>query len=347
MPAARFAIFGTGFWSRYQLAGWREVGDVQCVGLYNRTRVKAEALARQFALPADIVFDDPAALLRQVRPDFVDVISDQATHHRFVMLCAEHRVPVICQKPFAATLERARQMLSACEAADVPLLIHENWRWQRPIRELHRVLAGEEIGQVFRCRIHYCNSFPVFDNQPFLRELPRFILMDIGTHILDTARFLFGEAAMLLCTTHRINAGIRGEDAASVLMSTDRGITVSVEMSYASRTEHERFPQTFFFIEGDGGSVELTTDYWLRVTTREGTHARRVPLPRYAWADPVYDVVHASIVDCNRDLLAHLRGRKEAETTGRDNLRTLELVEACYASAERGASSAPVHEDRL
>jgi predicted dehydrogenase len=54
--ALRFALLGTGFWSRYQLAGWRELGaeggDVECVALYNRTRSKAEALARAYGVPA-------------------------------------------------------------------------------------------------------------------------------------------------------------------------------------------------------------------------------------------------------------------------------------------------------
>ena len=37
----RFAVFGTGFWARFQLAAWREVGGVECVALYNRTRVQS------------------------------------------------------------------------------------------------------------------------------------------------------------------------------------------------------------------------------------------------------------------------------------------------------------------
>ena len=45
MKPLKFAIFGTGFWSRYQLAGWHEVGGVACVAAYNRTISKAKILA--------------------------------------------------------------------------------------------------------------------------------------------------------------------------------------------------------------------------------------------------------------------------------------------------------------
>ncbi|MGH7947304.1 MAG: hypothetical protein ACREF9_20215 [Opitutaceae bacterium] len=44
----RFALAGTGFWSRYQPHGWRELRGCECVALYNRTRAKADALARGF-----------------------------------------------------------------------------------------------------------------------------------------------------------------------------------------------------------------------------------------------------------------------------------------------------------
>ena len=162
------------------------------------------------------------------------------------------------------------------------------------------------------------------------------MLTDMGTHILDTARFLFGEARSVYCRTHRVHTDIRGEDAASVVLAMESGATVSCEISYATRMEHERFPQTFVFVEGDQGCVELGHDYWIRTTTAAGTFARRCPPPRYGWADPLYDVVHASIVPCHTNLLAALQGRGPAETTAEDNLKTLALVFAGYESARAG-----------
>ena len=332
MKELRFAVFGAGFWAPFQLEGWEEVGGAKCVAVYNRTRSKAERLAERFGIPS--VYDDAQALLSEEKVDFVDIITDVNSHSPFVRLAAQHKLPVICQKPLGPSLEEAREMASACRDASVPLFVHENFRWQTPIRALHQTIGSGTIGNVFRGRIQYANSFPVFDNQPFLKELDRFILTDMGTHILDVARFLFGEARSVYCRTHRVNPTIKGEDVATVLLATVGGATVTCELSYASRTEDERFPQTYAFVEGDRGSAVLGLDYWVRTTTAEGTHARRYPPPRYAWADPQYDVVHASIVDCNRNLLGALRDGKIADTTAADNLQTLELVYAAYESAE-------------
>lgn len=331
MKNLRFAIIGTGFWARYQLAAWGEVPGAKCVALYNRTRAKAEALAREFGVPA--VYENAEELLQREKPDFLDIITDVDTHGRFVHLAAAHKTAVICQKPMAPSIAEAEKMIAACRIADVPFSIHENWRWQMPVRELKKVLNSGIIGPVFRARIDYCNSFPVFDNQPFLKTLEQFILTDMGSHILDTARFLFGEAVRVYCQTHRIHPGIQGEDVATVMLKMQNGATVVCNLSYASRVEHDCFPQTFVFVEGESGSVELAPDYWLRLTTERGTETRRVPPPVYSWADPRYALVHSSIVACHRDLLKALQTHTIPDTSAEDNLKTLKLVQAAYDSA--------------
>lgn len=334
MRELRFAILGTGFWARYQLAAWKELEGVRCIALYNRTRRKAELLASEFGVGK--VYDDAESLLRNEQPDFVDIITDAGTHRRFTELAAHYRVPAICQKPLAPTLADAEAMLAACRAARVPLLVHENWRWQAPLREFKRALERGSIGRVFRARVTYSNSFPVFENQPFLKELRQFILTDVGTHILDTARMLFGEAETVYCQTQRVHQDIRGEDVATVMLGMCSGATVTCEMSYASRVEQDRFPETYVLVEGEEGALELGADYWVRVTTVQGTHGRRCPPPHYAWADPRYALVQAAGVNCNRDLLSALRGEATAETTGEDNLESLRLVFAAYDSAASG-----------
>ncbi|MCX8157265.1 MAG: Gfo/Idh/MocA family oxidoreductase [Verrucomicrobiae bacterium] len=334
MSEMRFAVMGTGFWARYQLAAWYELPGVKCVALYNRTVAKAEALAREFGIPA--VYGDVESLLRHEEVDFVDIITDVSTHRALVELAARYRRPVICQKPMAPTMADAEAMVRACAAAGVPFFVHENWRWQTPLRALKKVLDSGVVGRIFRARVTYCNSFPVFDNQPFLKEVEQFILMDIGTHILDTTRMLLGEAKHLYCRTTRVRADIRGEDVATVMMEMASGATVVCEMSYASRLEHERFPETYVFVEGSQGSVELGPDYWVRVTTANGTLAQRHPPPFYRWADARYAVAQTAGVACNANLLQALRGAGPAETTGEDNLKTLRLVFAAYESARTG-----------
>jgi predicted dehydrogenase len=335
MKPLRFAVIGAGFWARYQLAGWREAGAADCIAICNRTRSRAESLAREFGIPA--VYTDPGELLRRENPDVVDIISAPGAHEEHVLLVAAGGFPVICQKPMALSLAAAERMVTACREKRVPFFVHENWRWQAPIRALKRVLDGGRIGTVFRGRINMISGYPVFRNQPFFKTLDRFLLTDQGSHQLDVARFLFGEAESVYCHTDRVHPDIRGEDVATVMLRMRAGATVVVSMGFAENfLERDHHPQTYIFVEGDKGSAELGPDYWVRVTTETGTHAGRHPPPRYQWVDPEYEVAQASIVPCIADIMRGLRKESTAETTGEDNLKTVRLVAAAYDSAETG-----------
>lgn len=329
----RFAMFGTGFWSTFQLGGWLEAGGVECVALYNRTVSKAENLAERFGVPK--VYGSPEELLENEELDFVDICTNVETHYPFTKMAAERGLHVVCQKPMAVDLDEARQMVQVCKDAGVKLFINENWRWQSPLRQFKKMMDSGRIGKPFRARIHYANSFPVFANQPFLKELDQFILTDIGSHILDTARYLFGDAKSLYCNITRVHPDIKGEDVATCMMKMgDEPITVTCEMSYASLTETERFPETFVYVEGDKGFLELGGDFWIRETTEEGTLAKRYPPPRYDWADPAYDLIHSSIVPTQADFVQAFQNDTLAETNGDDNLKTVELVFKSYESAK-------------
>ncbi|MBM3956816.1 MAG: Gfo/Idh/MocA family oxidoreductase [Gemmatimonadetes bacterium] len=335
MSDLRFAMFGAGWFARFQLAAWGEVEGARCVALYNRTRSKGEALAREFGVPR--VYDDPEALLDGERLDFVDIVTHPDTHGQFVRQAAARGLAVICQKPMASTLAEAEGMVEACRKAGVPYFVHENWRWQTPMRHLKRLLDEGSIGTPFRARIDMVSGYPPFDDQPYLRELEQFVLTDMGSHILDVARWLFGEAEGLSCRTDRIHTDIRGEDVATVMLRMGGRTTVVCNMGYPEHhLEHDRFLETYVFIEGTKGSVELGPDYWIRVTTESGTHSRRYPPPTYAWSAPPQDLVDSSIVDCHANILRALQGGPPAETTGEDNIKTVRLVFAAYDSAASG-----------
>lgn len=345
MKKLKFAVLGTGFWSYYQLSGWQEVGGAVPVACYNRTLAKAEAIAAQFNIPH--VYDRVEALLDRhaAELDFVDIITGVDTHAPLTLQAAQRGLHVICQKPMAPDVASGTRMVNQCREEGVQLYIHENFRWQTPLRKLKFMLDSGVIGQPFKARVSFCSAFPVFDNQPFLADLEQFILTDIGSHILDVCRFLFGEAETLYCQTNRVNPKIKGEDVANVLMRMRNGVSCYAEMSYASILEREAFPQTLVLIEGEKGSLRMGHDFVLCLSTREGTSRMACPPTVYPWADPAYSVVHASIVDCNRILLQDLQrtvfgeageGSQRVETTGKDNLETVRLVHAAQESARTG-----------
>jgi predicted dehydrogenase len=336
MANLRFALFGAGFWARFQLHAWREVGGVECVAVCDPVRSKAESFAREMGIPS--VYTDPSALLAAEQLDFVDIVASVEAHRPLVELASANGVHVICQKPAAPTIADAEAMAAACGRAGVHLLIHENWRWQPQIRAFKLALESAGLGDVVRARVEFNSHFDDYSNQPFLKELEQLILTDMGTHTLDVARFLFGEAASLYCTIRRVQPDLKGEDMATVVITTLDNVTVVCEMALARIPSFDDyFPQILITAECERGTIELCRNYWVRVTNAAGTTMHRYAPRHYSWADAEYDVVHSSIPACHANLLGGIRGDGSAETTIDDNLRTLRLVYACYDSAARNS----------
>ena len=324
MTPLRFAMLGAGFWARYQLAAWQEVAGAKCVAVYNRTLAKAQRLADEFGVPR--ATDNADELLQAESLDFVDIVTDVEAHRHFVDLAARHRLPAICQKPLAASLAEAEQMAAACRAAGVPLLVHENFRWQRPIREVQRILDERRDRPAVPRRIDMISGFSSVPESAVPARAG-----SVHPHRSGHAHSRRGPLSVrrsesLYCQTHRVHADIRGEDVATVVtLHNERRTTVTCNLAYAENPlERECFPQTLLFVEGSAGSLELVPDYGIRVTTSVGTTSSRHPPPPYAWVDPAYAVVQSSMVDCHRDLLRELpTAAYTPETTADDNLRTL------------------------
>jgi predicted dehydrogenase len=331
MKELNFAVFGAGFWSNYQIAGWKELPGIKLQAICDKDLEKCRAMAKKFDIPG--VYSDPETMLTEETLDFVDIITTVESHLPLAKIAASRGLDVVCQKPMAPSLAECAEMVTVCQGNGVKLFVNENFRWQLPMRRVKELLDSGVVGNPFKARVSFCSAFPVFDNQPALKQLDRFILTDIGSHILDICRFLFGEVDNLRCLTCRVNQSILGEDVATVLMEMTSGLHCQAEMSYASRLEEEVFPETLLLIEAEKGSIALTAGMTIRITDKKGTRVEKaIPQP-YDWVNPEYALVHCSIVDTQANLAEGLRGGI-AETTGEDNYETSKLIWACYHSAE-------------
>lgn len=334
METKRFAIFGCGFWSQFQLGAWQELQGAECVALYNRTKSKAEDLAHRFGVPA--VYDDAERLLENEKLDFIDIITDVDTHEKFTLMGAKRQLDVICQKPMAPSFEAAQRMMKATRKAGVRFYVHENYRWQPQFRRVKQILDSGAIGNAFRCETAFLTAFPVFETQPFLAELEEFALTDQGSHQFDVLRYLFGEAATLYCEKQTVNPKIKGEDVTTSVLKMKNGVVCIQKISFSSPLENEIFPQTTLLIEGDKGSIRLDAGFEISITTPEGTTKEIVPMRVYPWQTDRLKPEPPSIVDINRNILDDMTGKGRAENTGDDNFETVKLVWAAYKSAQKG-----------
>ncbi|MDX3976282.1 Gfo/Idh/MocA family oxidoreductase [Shinella sp.] len=334
MAAYKGALIGCGFFAVNQMHGWQDLADVEIVAICDRDPERLKIVGDQFGVTRR--YQSADAMFAAGGFDFVDIATTVGSHRALVELAASHKVPAICQKPFAPTLEDAKAMVAAAERAGIPLMIHENFRWQTPILAVKAVLESGAIGTPFWGRVSFRSGFDVFSGQPYLAKGNRFIIEDLGIHSLDIARFLFGDASRMTARTRRINPDIAGEDVATMLLDHDNGITSIVDVSYATKLPEEPFPETFVEIDGSAGTLRLGKDYRLTVHGPNGTTQSTVAPNLLSWASRPWHNIQESVALIQKHWIERLALGQEPDTSGRDNLKTFALVEAAYVSAARG-----------
>lgn len=335
----RIALIGCGFFSRNQLHGWADVEGAEVVALCDRDRGRLDAAGGDFGIERR--YTDVAQMLAAGGFDAVDIATTVPSHQALVEMAANAGLHVICQKPFARNLTDARHMVEAVERAGKTLMVHENFRWQSPVRAVIEALRGGVIGTPFFGRVSFRSGYDVFSGQPYLAEGERFIIEDLGIHVLDISRALFGDVDRITATTRRINPEINGEDVATMLLSHAGGVTSVVDCSYATRRVPETFPETLIEIDGSEGTLRLDAGYRLTIQTGGRSETRDASPRLLPWAEKPWHNIQESVAIIQRHFTECLRDGIQPETSGRDNLQTLALVEAAYRSAAEARSVDP------
>jgi len=334
MATLKGGLIGCGFFAVNHMHGWRDADGAEIVAICDRDPERLKAVGDQFGIEKR--YADAAEMMAAEKLDFVDIATTVNSHRALVELAASRKLPTICQKPFAPTMADAKAMVDACRKAGVPLMVHENFRWQSPIQAVKAVIVSGEIGDPFFGRISFRSGFDVFSGQPYLAEGERFIIEDLGIHILDIARFLFGDATAITTRTRRINPKIKGEDVATMLLDHENGVTSVVDCSYATKLAVEPFPETLVEIDGSEGTLRLAQGYHLTVTGKNGAVERDVSPPLLPWASRPWHNIQESVAAIQQHWADSLREGRETSTSGADNLKTFALVEAAYEGAASG-----------
>ena len=332
----RGALIGCGFFANNHMHGWAEVAGAEIVAVCDRDAAKAEAMAQRFGIPA--VYTDAAEMLAKEHLDFVDIATTSGSHRALVELAAPRVRLVICQKPMADTLADGGAMVAAAASAGVPLVIHENFRWQRPFREIARRLSAGELGKVHFARFSFRHGYDNYVNQPYLAEIERFTIMDVGLHLFDLSRHLVGDAVSLSCRTQRLNPKVRGEDAFTALVGHESGATSVVDCSFFSKLTPHRFPQTTAWIEGDRGTIEIGEDFQMTVHGPDGRQQVDVEPEVPAWGERPWHIIQDSVVAFERHVVDVLDGTAEPQPSGAHNLKTLAIALAAYEAAASGST---------
>lgn len=321
---------GAGYFAQFHADAWNRCPGAKIAAVADRDPERARAFAARWNI--ERAYADTGEMLAAERADFLDIVTGPDTHLELARMGAEDGVTVITQKPMAPTWADSVAMVEVCESAGVRLLVHENWRWQPWYREIRGVMDAGGLGRLyhlgFRLRTGDGRGPEPYRVQPYFVRMKQFLIYETLVHFLDTFRYLGGEISEIYCRSFRLNPVMAGEDAAIVRMGFENGADGLID---ANRISGPMPPEATFGrlrLEGDAGMIEMDGCGGLTVTRYgQAPAALDYHIPQAGYRGDSILALHRHFVACLRDGCA-------CESEGRDYLRTVRAVFACYESAE-------------
>lgn len=329
----RVACVGAGYFSQFHIGSWRRQARAELVGVCDRDLPKAQATG----VPA---FTDVAQMLNAVNPDILDLILPPSGHVDAIRTAIAYGdlQAIICQKPFCENLADAEAMAALADHAGIPLIIHENFRFQPWYRAIKKELDAGVIGDLqqvtFRLRPGDGQGPDAYlARQPYFQQMEKFLIHETGVHWIDTFRYLLGPPEAVYADLRRVNPVIAGEDAGYVIFDHAKGVRALFDgnRSLDHVADNTRRTMGEALIEGSKGTLTLKGDGSVHLRGF-GAETERVVL-----APDTFDGFGG---DCTHALQSHvisgLIDAQPLENLATDYLNVIRVEQAIYRSAKIG-----------
>ena len=254
---------------------------------------------------------------------------------------------VLCEKPLGLSAEESHRMWQEAERAGVVHMCGFNYRFVPAVRLVRELLDAGELGDVVHFRARYLQSWGWDADESAWRFDPTQAgtgaLGDLGTHIVDLARYLVGEISTVSASVRTLVPGRKVDDHFVATVEFENGVAGTLE---ASRLARGRINSNSFEINGTKGSAVFDVERLNELEVADAKGFRRVlvteeehPYMRFwwppghivGWGDTfVHELAH---------MLEAIAGEHEVAPHGatfEDGYRCDEVVEAILRSAESG-----------
>lgn len=332
----RIGCLGSGFIMRdCHLVAYRKAG-FNPVAIASRSRDKAQQTAAIHHIPR--VYDTAAQLLDDPSIEVLDIAVPPNEQGRFIReACARRMVKgILAQKPLGMDHAEARELVAACETAGIALAVNQNMRYDQSVRAAKALLDGGVIGEPVLATIDM-RGIPHW--MPWQRDLGWVTLRIMSIHHLDTLRYWFGDPERIFCTFRpdpRTEFPHEDGICAYILEYANGLRCVGIDDTWTGPTK-EGCPSEIYIrwrIEGLNGlamgDIGWCKDpYTMPSSVRYAARGDRA-FHRPVWTESWFP---DAFIGTMAQLLIALETGSEPAISGRDNLKTMALVEAGYLSA--------------
>jgi predicted dehydrogenase len=332
----RIGVLGSGFIvNDCHLVAYRKAG-FNPVAIASWQPRNAEKVAARHGIPR--VYESYEQLLDDPSIEVLDIAVPPNVQSGLIQAACRRRTVkgILAQKPLGMNYAEAQEAVRACQESGIALAVNQNMRYDQSVRAGQALLEDQALGEPILATIEM-RGIPHW--MPWQADLGWVTLRIMSIHHLDTFRYWFGDPETIYCSCR--------PDPRTRFPHTD-GICCYV-LEYASGLRcigiddtwtgpaKEGCPADIYLrwrIEGlDGlaiGDIGWVKEPYTKPSSiryaRKGDHTFHLPVWNESWFPDAFAGTMAQ-------LLIALETNTEPAISGRDNLKTMALVDAAYLSA--------------
>ncbi|MDB5057726.1 MAG: putative oxidoreductase [Chloroflexi bacterium] len=319
MADVRIGLIGAGTVGGWHLTSYQRAGAT-IVAVADPNEQLGRGRAAEYG---STFYQDYREMLAAEQLDAVSVCTPPHLHREHALTCMDHGLHVLCEKPFAASMEDARAMVAAAEQSDRVLQVGFVHRFYEPAQRARQYGADGTLGTL----ISFHNRFAVNNRQNDRdwvldpRRAGGGTYMDTAMHSVDLFRFVIGEIVAVSAHHRTVAAGMPVEDTGVLVVRSETGVLGVIEADWMTPVTDYTFA-----VYGTDGAVKVGYDpaellAWTRQTP---TWQRESLESDDAMARFDREIDH---------FLQCVQGKATPAVTAYDGLRALEVIQAAYESA--------------
>ena len=322
-----YAVIGLGRIAGHFMPGMRLTTNSQITALVSGHPDKAARIAAEYAVPSSSIYnyENFDHIAHNPAVDAVYVALPNSMHAEYTIRSAKAGKHVLCEKPMSTNVAEAEQMIAACKAANVKLMIAYRCHYEPTNLRAIKLIRSGALGQVQAIASPFGFNIAPGEWRLSKKMAGGGPLFDVGIYSLNACRYLTGEEpehisayASVIDHDGRFN---EVEENVAWTMRFPSGIVASCTTTYGA-------PMAGYFrVHGSKGWLEVDQAF-----VYEGLHLRaEFGDTKLDEPNPARDPSHFTAEAAN--FSANIQDGTEPRTPGEEGLRDMRYITEIYRSA--------------
>jgi predicted dehydrogenase len=344
----RVGVLGAGWAGEAHVAAYSRLPGVEVTGLWNRTKMRAEALASKLGYADLTVYDDWQSLIGAGSCDVISIATAPMLRSDPLLAALDQGCHVLVEKPVSVGVQEARVMAAAAEATNTVTASCFNWRYAPAYQTAQKAVRSGQIGAIrdLRTEGYFRTRSQTFIHGPWgaRMDISNGTLGEGLSHDFDKARYLTGEEFVsVISRITPVTIKPDGDffvDGGRSMHLAELSAGILAQFCFSITVGEDRFS---WLIVGDEGSLRIPDSGTVAVRQRHDDDqpveleiagadkgVLSTDLQQYTWNRLVEDFIGA-IRNNDKDHKSY-----PSLPTLTDGLRTEEVIDAARRSNSTG-----------